>query len=361
MKYRESDIDFSKLSHTLFEELCFDLVSRSGFESVTWRQGSADSGRDIEAKYRVRGLLVEPFYEKWFFECKNWKTGLPEQEISTKLDWAEAEKADHLILLIASHLTRDCRDYLDKRRERLSFKVHVMEKKKLKETILKYPDLVERYFANRAQRVLRNAYLDWLAADVIPGAGQLRLFLKEIEIPTMNITEIVFILTSIGMSESGLECIKASEKNLAIKELCLLYQNLLDHAQISSLHDSKVLLNCAESGTMRAGRLDSDEVHLDTCARPMSADRSSTIYMGSDVWLRINGRDWVRAVLAHDGNREEILELVQRVDSGQLPDIFPHLPDDFFTENAGLPGKGALVSKVFTYEFLKRELVNKSL
>ena len=44
-----SSIDFTKISPVRFEELCFKLIHRLGYEKVRWRQGSADNGRDIQA------------------------------------------------------------------------------------------------------------------------------------------------------------------------------------------------------------------------------------------------------------------------------------------------------------------------
>ena len=64
------DIDFTKLSSTRFEELCFDLLMELGFQKLIWRQGGADSGRDIQGTREVRCNLLEPFEELWFFECK---------------------------------------------------------------------------------------------------------------------------------------------------------------------------------------------------------------------------------------------------------------------------------------------------
>ncbi len=362
MKYREEDIDFTKLSHTLFEELCFDLVSRSGFESVTWRQGGADSGRDIEAKYHVSGSLVDPFYEKWFFECKNWKGGLPEQQVSTKLDWAEAEKADHLVLFVASYLTKDCRIYLDKRRARLSFNVHLIERKALREKILRYPELVERYFAKRAQRILRNSYLDWLAADVAPGAGQLRILLEELRPDGMTTTELFFVVVSIGVSESGLECITASCSDPATKGLHRIYHFLLENAaELSSKCESEVLIKTSTSGAIRAARFASDDVHLDTCARPVRVDRSGTTYIGSDVWLRIDSGDWIRTILAHDENRDEVIKFVECADSSELTETFSHLPVKYFAEDVDIPRKGGSATKVLSLGIGEPGPANKSL
>ena len=76
MLFEEADVDFGKLDASQFEELCFDLLSEAGFYDLCWRQGGADSGRDIEALLAVDNLLVGHYAETWFVECKNHSSGL---------------------------------------------------------------------------------------------------------------------------------------------------------------------------------------------------------------------------------------------------------------------------------------------
>jgi hypothetical protein len=78
------DINFSLLSPTLFEELCFDLLMELGFRKLIWRQGGADSGRDIQGTREVTPGLVEPFEETWFFECERHDGGVPSEDLTEK-------------------------------------------------------------------------------------------------------------------------------------------------------------------------------------------------------------------------------------------------------------------------------------
>src|SRR5687767_14495502 len=119
MILQEKDIDFSKIGWKLFEELCFDLLLKYHFHSLVWRQGGRDKGRDIEALFTVTNALITNFPEKWFIECKHHKGGLKVTDISDKIEWALAEKANHLLLITTSHLTQPTREWLDKRRENL--------------------------------------------------------------------------------------------------------------------------------------------------------------------------------------------------------------------------------------------------
>ncbi len=114
MFFEESDINFKKISDTQFEELCFELLLRLGYKKLTWRQGSADNGRDIEGELLVNNSLIENYSEKWFFECKNYSKGVPPEKLYSKIAWADAEKPHHLTLLISSHLSNNSRTWLEK-------------------------------------------------------------------------------------------------------------------------------------------------------------------------------------------------------------------------------------------------------
>jgi hypothetical protein len=132
MIYNEQDIDFQTITDRRFEELCFDLLIRLGYKGLTWRQGSADSGRDIEGRYHVTNPLTESYDEKWFFECKRWSAGLPIIELNSKVAWADAERPKHLVVIVSSYITNDTRGWLEKIAVQKSYAIHVIEWKRLK-------------------------------------------------------------------------------------------------------------------------------------------------------------------------------------------------------------------------------------
>ena len=105
MIYNEQDIDFQTITDRRFEELCFDLLLRLGFKGLTWRQGGADSGRDIEGRFHTTNPLTDNYDEKWFVECKRWTVGVPITELDTKIAWADAERPKHLVIIVSSHIT----------------------------------------------------------------------------------------------------------------------------------------------------------------------------------------------------------------------------------------------------------------
>jgi hypothetical protein len=84
MIFTEEDVDFEKIDDKEFEELCFDLLLKFGYQSLIWRQGGADSGRDIEANYAVVNPLIGSYIERWFIECKKYSGGVPNTVIESK-------------------------------------------------------------------------------------------------------------------------------------------------------------------------------------------------------------------------------------------------------------------------------------
>jgi len=83
--FKGEEIDFSKIQDWEFEFICYELVNNSGFSNVTWRKKGADGGRDIQAILEIRNQIIGEFEEKWFFECKHYKKGVPLAVLSVSL------------------------------------------------------------------------------------------------------------------------------------------------------------------------------------------------------------------------------------------------------------------------------------
>jgi HJR/Mrr/RecB family endonuclease len=99
------DINFNLLSPKQFEELCFDLLMELGFRKLIWRQGGADSGRDIQGTREVTSELLDPFEETWFFECKRYENGVPPEALNSKIVWADAERPKHLVFIMGIRIS----------------------------------------------------------------------------------------------------------------------------------------------------------------------------------------------------------------------------------------------------------------
>jgi hypothetical protein len=105
MKYKTTDVKFEEITPRGFENLCYDLLVKFNFQNLIWREGGADNGRDIEANYSFINP-VKKIETKWFFECKHYNSGgVPPNDISSKITWADAENPDYLVFLISSYLT----------------------------------------------------------------------------------------------------------------------------------------------------------------------------------------------------------------------------------------------------------------
>jgi hypothetical protein len=205
MRYDEADIDFSVLDPAAFEELCFDLLARLGFQELTWRRAAADSGRDIEGKWTVQLPVVGASRETWAVECKHYSRGVPPDALSSKLSWAEAERPSRLLILVSSHLTNGARDWLLKREKQLAFRVHVIEGKLLRQQLLAYDELVERYFGSRYSHLLRQSVQSWALHGLIPSLETLRLLLDQLDHSKLTVGELGFLWCARTLRQSEID------------------------------------------------------------------------------------------------------------------------------------------------------------
>lgn len=195
MNYSVDDINFESISGTRFEEVCFDLLTRLGFQSLKWRQGGSDKGRDIEGEFRVPNPLVDYHMERWFFECKKYSGGVPVVgNMGTKFEWATAKQADHLVFFMVPYPTTSCRDWLDEMKKQVHYKVHVVEEKQLKALILKYPDLIEHHFLNRVEKLFKNSFTDWIAYNLFPDLQRFSTFCTKLDPKRLTQEELIFLL-----------------------------------------------------------------------------------------------------------------------------------------------------------------------
>jgi len=196
MIFKEQDIDFLKLSDRQFEELCFDLLLRLGFKGLVWRQGGADSGRDIEGRLAVNNSLVGPYEEKWFFECKRYEKGVPPVVLNSKIAWADAEKPKHYVIFASSYLSNDARGWLEKISHDKQYAIHTIEGKQLKQILLVFPDVVSKHFIDDYMKLLIDARKRWLIHDLIPDLDTLSYLINNIDANKLEIDESAFLLCS---------------------------------------------------------------------------------------------------------------------------------------------------------------------
>ncbi len=193
MNISEKDIDFQSLLDKQFEELCFDLLWRLGYKGLIWRQGGADSGRDIEGRLNIDNSLVDTYDEKWFFECKCHKNGIPTDVINSKIAWADAEKPRHFVIFVSSYLTNNTRAWIEKISQNKPYIIHVIEGKRLKQILLRFPDLVNNYFLDEYTKLLLEARKSWLIHDLLPDLNTISLLINKIELDKLSVKELSFL------------------------------------------------------------------------------------------------------------------------------------------------------------------------
>lgn len=101
-----------QLSPTLFEQLVYDLTVLSGLTNVTWRTPGSDGGRDIEGEYQATDFSGILRLERWYVECKRYKTAIDWPTVHNKVAHASAFGADYLLICTTSTLSPACKDAL---------------------------------------------------------------------------------------------------------------------------------------------------------------------------------------------------------------------------------------------------------
>jgi hypothetical protein len=229
MLFQENDIKFESLDSVAFEELCFDLLARFGFHALVWRQGGADSGRDIEASYTVAHPLAKHYDDRWFVECKLYKVGVPVEELASKVAWAEAEKPAHFLIITSSYLSNNTRIWLEKRTASAPFKTHVIEGKQLKQMLLGFGDLVERYFITRYVKLLSEAAQNWILHQLLPDRETLYILFEHLNPASLTTGEIAFLWSAFLFRKSDIE--EWEESNEVSFPSLPLYELLTSSAQ----------------------------------------------------------------------------------------------------------------------------------
>lgn len=199
---RTSDIDFQRITSTQFEELCFKLIRRFGFQKVRWRQGAGDNGRDIQAIKIENTELTGSYEEKWFFECKHYKGGVPPVEFDSKFAWATAEKAKNLVFILSSYITNNGDGWFDKRKSNVEYNVHLMEGNELKELLLEHIDLVKEFGLIESNlKLISLVYDKWVINDNIPSWHAVITTLKETNFEHLNLNEVLLLISLMEIHE----------------------------------------------------------------------------------------------------------------------------------------------------------------
>ncbi|RCW29652.1 restriction endonuclease [Marinilabilia salmonicolor] len=199
---RTSDIDFQKITPAQFEELGFKLIRRLSFQKVRWRQGAGDNGRDIQAIKFENNELTGTYEEKWFFECKHYKNGVPPVEFESKFAWATAEKAKNLVFILSSHISNNGDGWLDKRKAGVEYNVHLIEGNELKEVLLDHIDLVKEFGLIESNlKLISLIYDKWIINDAIPSWHTVITTLNETNLEHLSLNEVLLLISLMEIHE----------------------------------------------------------------------------------------------------------------------------------------------------------------
>ena len=174
VKVSPKDIDFSRIKFDDFENLCYELIYKTGFRQIKWLQGGSDNGRDIQANLAIENELVGEISEKWFFECKHYQAGVNSSVLDSKITLAKGKSIDHLVFFISSYLTKDTRIWIVEIQKTVSFKIHVIEGPELKNILCRYPALIKDYdIFNRSKKLINSIKERWTLYDDYPNLNTL--------------------------------------------------------------------------------------------------------------------------------------------------------------------------------------------
>ena len=198
MTYSADNINFDLLTPSEFERLCFELLLKLGYFEVTWRQGGADNGRDIEATLNFTSPLTIK-KTKWFFECKHYKSGgVPPEHLNSKIAWADAERPDFLVFFISSYATTGAREWFEKLKSQKHYTILVIDGETLKTKLLNFTDLIERFFSSdRYEKLFLDIKNHGLHYKIQPSYGALYEIITNIDTTRFSLEDIGFLLISL--------------------------------------------------------------------------------------------------------------------------------------------------------------------
>lgn len=191
---RSTDIDFTRITPIQFEELCFKLIYKLGYEKVRWRQGAADSGRDIQAIKIEKKTIVGMYTEEWFFEAKHYQGGVPPKEFESKFAWANAKKPHHLVFLLTTHITNAGDNYFENRISALEYHTHLVQGNELKEILVQFPDLIREFnLLDNHIDIINSIKELWVINDKIPNWTQVLTAIQASNIALITQEEKLFL------------------------------------------------------------------------------------------------------------------------------------------------------------------------
>ncbi|MBN2880648.1 restriction endonuclease [Candidatus Woesearchaeota archaeon] len=147
LNYQEWQDIIGGIDDRLFEEICYRLLTKLGYEGVKPRGGSSDGGRDLEGiKIRLEGDGKTKYIENYWFECKCYSSTIPWKEISDKLHSARDEKVNSFIIMSNRGLSPQAQDKVKKYKESSPVRVIEWSGFPFLDILFQHKDLCDWYF-----------------------------------------------------------------------------------------------------------------------------------------------------------------------------------------------------------------------
>ena len=159
-------IDWTVLTPSEFEELCYSLVEANGFQELRWYgKGGGDKGRDILAKKEIAFTERTRVLESWIIQCKRYTAQPPGiTQIASFLEQCREHRPDNVLIVISNTLSADTKDWITAVRSEYRFRIHLWEEM----------DLVREIKAHRESLSTKFAVL--LKQIMLPPSGPVRFY-----------------------------------------------------------------------------------------------------------------------------------------------------------------------------------------
>jgi hypothetical protein len=143
-------LNWSEISPSEFEKLCFRLVSMEGFQNVKLYGGSGDRARDIVGEYFVNtGASVEVY--KFMIQCKRFtaRKTIGVSDIVSLKNWMDSNHEFQRGLIIATASSSpNTRDWLDGVNNGSKYRIEIWDASELEKRLGKHPQLKSEFFSS---------------------------------------------------------------------------------------------------------------------------------------------------------------------------------------------------------------------
>ena len=141
------NIDWSKITFSDFEELCYHLLEELKFNNIDWiGSRGRDRQRDLRATKMETPLPGIQELRKWIIQCKRYVSRPPSiSDLEKTITWCSARKFDYLLFIFPNTLASDTYDWLDGKRGLMQFKILTLERPKLETLLLDHVDRLKPF------------------------------------------------------------------------------------------------------------------------------------------------------------------------------------------------------------------------